>query len=129
MTTLLHKEESYQIIGLCIEVHNNLGAGFLEIVYKDALEFEFRRRGIPYTREKEYLVNYKGIILPHKFYADFVVYDSIILEVKSLSGINDEHIAQCINYLKVSGNQLSLLVNFGDLKLNYKRIVLSQTKQ
>ena len=81
MTTLIHKEESYQIIGLCIEVHNQLGAGFLEIVYKDALEFEFRKRGIPYTREKEYIVNYKGIILPHKFYADFDVYDSIILEV------------------------------------------------
>lgn len=126
MTTLLHKEESYQIIGLCIEVHNQLGSGFLEIVYKDALEFEFRRRGIPYFREKEYIINYKGIILPHRFYADFIVFDSIILEVKCISGFADEHTAQCINYLKVSGNQLALLVNFGDLKLTYKRIVLSQ---
>ncbi len=71
-----------------------------------------------------YEVNYKGAILPHKFYADFVVFDKIILEVKGTSGIVDEFIAQALNYLKVSGNKLALLVNFGELKLNYKRIVL-----
>jgi len=124
MTDLLYKEESFQIVGKCFEVHNNLGPGFLEIVYKDALEFEFRKAGIPYSREVEYEVNYKDIILPHKFYADFVVFDSIILEVKSMAGIADEHIAQTINYLKVSGNRLGLLVNFGELKLNYKRLIL-----
>ena len=124
MTDLIYKEEAYNIIGKCMEVHNNLGAGFLEIVYKDALEFEFKKAGIEYEREVKYEVNYKGIILPHKFFADFVVYNNIILEVKALSkGFADEHIAQCINYLKVSGNKLSLLVNFGELKLNYKRIV------
>ncbi len=106
-----------------MEVHNNLGAGFLEIVYKDALELEFRKNGISYEREKEYKVNYKGVILPHKFYADFVVFDKIILEVKAVSGIADEFIAQAINYLKVSGNKLALIVNFGESKLNYKRIV------
>ncbi len=106
-----------------MEVHNNLGAGFLEIVYKDALEWEFKKAGIPYEREKMYEVNYKGIILPHKFYADFVVYDKIILEIKAVSGFADEFIAQAINYLKVSNNQLALIVNFGELKLNYKRIV------
>ncbi len=107
-----------------MEVHNNLGAGFLEIVYKDALEYEFRKANIPYEREKMYEVNYKGIILPHKFYADFVVNENIILEVKGVAGITDEFIAQAINYLKVSQNQLALIVNFGELKLNYKRIVL-----
>ena len=71
-----------------------------------------------------YEVNYKGIILPHKFFADFVVFDKIILEVKAISAISDEFIAQALNYLKVSGNQLALVVNFGELKLNYKRIVL-----
>lgn len=106
-----------------MEVHNNLGAGFLEIVYKDALEWEFKKAGIPYEREKMYEVNYKGIILPHKFYADFVVYDKIILEIKAVSGFADKFIAQAINYLKVSNNQLALIVNFGELKLNYKRIV------
>ncbi len=124
MTDLIYKEESYQIIGKCMEVHNNLGAGFLEIVYKDALEYEFKKIGIPFEREKMYEVNYKGIILPHKFYADFVVYDKIILEIKAVSGIADEFIAQAINYLKVSGNKLALIVNFGELKLNYKRVVL-----
>ena len=124
MTKILYKEESYQIIGKCMEVHNNLGPGFLEIVYKDALEFEFRNANIPYEREKKYVVNYKGKVLPHKFFADFVVFDKIILETKGISSIPEEHIAQTINYLKVSGNKLGLIVNFGELSLNYKRIVL-----
>ncbi len=124
MTELLYKEETYRIIGKCMEVHNNLGAGFLEIVYKDALEYEFRKADIPFEREKMYEVNYKGIILPHKFYADFVVFDKIILEIKGIKAIAEEHIAQGINYLKVSGNRLALLVNFGELKLNYKRLIL-----
>lgn len=121
---LIHKAEAYKIIGICMEVHNNLGAGFLEIVYKDALELEFRRAGLFFEREKEYVVNYKGTILPHKFYADFVVFDKIILEVKCMAGIAEEHIAQAINYLKVSGNQLALIVNFGEIKLSYRRVVL-----
>ncbi|MDA3904777.1 MAG: GxxExxY protein [Bacteroidales bacterium] len=124
MDKLIYKEESYAIIGKCFEVHNNLGGGFLEIVYKDALEYEFRKAGIPFQREKEYMVHYKGIVLPHHFYADFVVYDKIILEIKAVSGIADEFVAQAINYLKVSENKLALLVNFGELKLNYKRLVL-----
>ncbi len=121
---LILKEEAYKIIGICMEVHNNLGAGFLEIVYKDALELEFFRAEIPYEREKEYVVNYKNAILPHKFYADFVVFDCVILEIKGKSGIADEDTAQGLNYLKVSRNRLALIVNFGELKLNYKRIVL-----
>jgi GxxExxY protein len=126
MENLIYKDEGYLIIGECMEVHNNLGAGFLEIVYKDALEYEFKRANIPFVREKEYAVNYKGIVLPHKFYADFVVYDKIILEVKSVSALTDEFIAQCINYLRVSGNKLALLVNFGEISLKYKRIVLDE---
>ena len=126
MSDLIYKEESYNIIGKCFEVHNNLGPGFLEIVYKDALEYEFNKTGIPYEREKEYIVNYKDVTLPHKFYADFVVFDKIILEVKAIAGIADEFIAQAINYLKVSKNKLALIVNFGELKLNSKRIVLDK---
>lgn len=124
MIDLIYKEESFQIIKHCFEVHNNLGAGFLEIVYKDALEYEFKNANIFYEREKKYEINYKGYIIPHKFYADFVVFDKIILEVKAVSSICDEHIAQSINYLKVSGNKLALLVNFGESKVNFKRIVL-----
>jgi len=121
---IIYKSESYKIIGVCFEVHNQLGAGFLEIVYKDAIEYEFRKAGIPYEREKEYVVNYKSTELPHKFFADFVVFDKIILEVKGISSLPEEFTARCINYLKVSENRLALLVNFGELKLNYKRIVL-----
>ena len=107
-----------------MEVHNNLGAGFLEIVYKDALSYEFIKAFMQFEREKQYEVNYKDIILPHKFYADFVVYDKIIFEIKAVSCITDEFIALAINYLKVSGNRLALIVNFGELKLNYRRILL-----
>lgn len=126
MSDLVYKEESYKIIGICFEVHNNLGPGFLEIVYKDALEYEFKRAGIPFEREKEYEVNYKDIILPRKFYADFVVFDDIIIEVKAVQAIANEFIALAINYLKVSQNKLALIVNFGELKLNSKRIVLDE---
>ncbi|NOX84596.1 MAG: GxxExxY protein [Chlorobi bacterium] len=126
MTDLIYKEESYQIIGICMEVHNNLGPGFLEIVYKDALEYEFELAGIPYSREKRYEVNYKDIVLPHDFYADFVVFDKIILEVQGIKGIPEEYIARTLNYLKVSGNKLGLLVNFGELKLQYKRLVFDK---
>ena len=120
---LIYKEETYKIIGKCMEVHNELGHGFLEIVYKDALELVFRQDDILYEREKPYEVYFRNILLPHKFYADFVVMDKIILEIKCGTGIADEHIAQTINYLKVSGNKLGLLVNFGRGKLEYKRIV------
>lgn len=118
------KVKIYKILGLCMEVHNNLGHGFLEIVYKDALEFEFKRNQIPYEREKEYPVNYKGILLPHRFFADFIVFEKIILEVKGVNGIHDEHVAQAINYLKVSKNEVALVVNFGEPKLTFKRIKL-----
>lgn len=120
---IIYKEESYQIIGKCMEVHNELGHGFLEIVYKDALELAFKQDSIYYEREKQYEVYFRNILLPHNFYADFVVMDKIILEVKCVTALNDEHIAQTINYLKVSGNKLGLLVNFGRGKLDYKRLV------
>jgi len=124
MTEIIYKEESFKIIGICMEVHNNLGKGFLEIVYKDALEYEFNKNELSFEREKEYSVRYKDIILPHRFYADFVVFDKIILEVKGMTGIADEHVAQTLNYLKVSGCKLGLIVNFGELSLQYKRVVL-----
>ncbi len=121
---LLYKEECFQIIGVCMEVHNNLGAGFSEVVYKDAIEYELKSLGIWYERSRVYEVHYKDTILPHQFYADFVVFDKVILEVKGIKEIRDEHIAQAINFLKVSRNKLALIVNFGDLKLNFKRLIV-----
>lgn len=121
---LIFKEESYKIIGICMEIHKILGKGFLEIVYKDAIEYEFINRQIPFEREKEFSINYKNYILPHKYYADFIVYDEIILEVKAVNGIVDEFIKQTLNYLAISKCKLGLIVNFGEESLKYKRIVL-----
>jgi GxxExxY protein len=121
---LIYKKEAYEVIGLCMEVHNNLGGGFLEVVYKDALEYEFRENNILCRRERIFDVHYKDIVLPHKFNADFVVMDKIILEVKAVSAITDEHIAQTLNYLAVSRLKLALLVNFSRAKLEYQRFVL-----
>jgi len=124
MSNILYKDESYSIIGALFDVYNNLGSGFAEIVYKDALEYEFKLRNIHYQREKEYTINYKDIILPHKFYADFVIFDKIILEIKSVENLNDKHLAQCLNYLKVSSCKLAILANFHKDLLDHKRIVL-----
>ena len=121
---LIHKEEVYNIVGLCMEVHNELGRGFSEIVYKDAIEYECKQNEYPYQREKMYLVHYKDIILPHKYFADFVVFDKIILEVKSCEKIVDEHVGQVLNYLAASELKVGLIVNFGKKSLEYKRVVL-----
>ena len=123
MEDYLFANETYKIIGILFEVHKILGKGYSEIVYKDALEFEFKENNIPFEREKEYSVNYKNTILKHQFYADFVLYESIILEVKTVDCFNNGHFNQCLNYLKVSDNELALLVNFNSTSLEYKRII------
>ncbi len=105
-------------------VHTELGHGFREVVYKDAIEHELNLRSIGYEREKEYVIRYKGVILSHKFLADFVTMNHVILEVKAAEGgISDVSISQTLNYLKVSGCKVGLLVNFGRQRLEYKRLV------
>jgi GxxExxY protein len=106
-----------------MEVHRELGIGFKENVYKDALEIEFRNNNVSYCRERQFKIEYKGIILPHKYFADFIVYDQIILEVKSSTSIVDNFIAQTINYLKASGLRLGIIANFGEKSFTHKRIV------
>ena len=124
MAEFIHKSETYQIIGVCMEVYNTLGYGFLEIVYKDAMEFEFSEREMKFRREDEHSINYKGIILKHKFFADFTLFDEVIVEVKAnKDGITDDTIAQTLNYLKASGFKLALIINFGKTSLEYKRLV------
>jgi len=120
---LIQKEEYYKIVGICMEVHRHLGGGLLEIVYKDALEYEFRKNNIPFAREKEYFIHYKDIVLPHKFYADFVVYDDIILEVKAVTGIVDVHIAQTLNYVRLINGYVGIIANFNSKSLEHRRIV------
>jgi len=108
-----------------MEVHNTLGHGFLEIVYKDAIEHEVRKRQFNYCREREYLIQYKEIILPHKFFADFVLFDSIILEVKAVEGgISDDFVSRMLNYLKVSKCKVGLIVNFGRSSLEHRRLIM-----
>ena len=118
-----HQEESYEIIGVCMEVHRILGPGLLEIVYKDAIEYELNNRNINFEREKKYEVEYKDIILPHHFYADFVVNNKIILEIKAKNGVANEHYAQVINYLAISNCSIGLIVNFGEKSLVHKRVI------
>ena len=121
---LLFKDECYKIVGACMEVHRTLGCGFLEPVYQEALAFELQRQGIPYEREKEYEINYKGLILSKTYKVDFLCYGNIIVELKALGQLSKEHMAQVLNYLKASHLKLGLLVNFGTTSLNYERIVL-----
>lgn len=123
-SNFLLKTETHMIINASIEVHRNLGCGFLEIVYKDALCIELERRGYHYEREKFYPVYYKEVLLPHSFYADFIIFDSVILEVKSKSGIANEDLAQTMNYLKCSDCKVGLILNFGKPILEIKRLIL-----
>ena len=107
-----------------MEVHKILGKGFNEIVYKNALEFEFKSNNIPFEREKGYDIYYKKFKLPRKYYADFVVYNKIILEAKAIENLTSGNLKQALNYLAVSKLRLGLLINFGQDSLEYKRVIL-----
>lgn len=120
----LHKEETYRIIGSCMTVHRELGAGFLEPVYQEALGVEFNDMEIPFEKEKRLEVVYKGEVLKKCYYADFVCFGSIIIELKAMEALIDEHKAQVLNYLKATGYRLGLLINFGAPSLQYKRVIL-----
>ena len=124
MAELIYKDEAFKIIGCCMEVHRELGKGHSEVIYKDALEIEFKAQGIGYVREREYKLSYKGIVLPHNYFADFVVLDKIILEAKAIESLTGAHGKQTLNYLAAAKLKLGLLVNFGEDSLSYKRVVL-----
>ncbi|HYX07760.1 MAG TPA: GxxExxY protein, partial [Bacteroidales bacterium] len=121
---ILYKEESYAIIGACMEVHSELGPGFLEPVYQEALEIEFKQNNIPFEKEKPLAIQYKDQFLQKRYIADFICFEKIIIELKALSQLTSEHTAQVLNYLKATHLKLGLLVNFGAKSLEYKRIVL-----
>lgn len=118
------KEECYQIIGACMNVHNELGCGFLEAVYQEALSLEFSDINIPAEKEKVLDVFYKEHLLDKKYVADFLCFDEVILELKAVDALHPEHIAQVLNYLKATGKKIGLLVNFGTTKLQYRRVIL-----
>ncbi len=120
---LYREDETYKIIGACMEVHRNLGCGLLEIIYKDALEIEFRANNIAFEREKEFKIHYKEVELPRKYIADFVVNGDIILEIKSVTDFSKEHIAKTLNYMRLAKSEIGLLVNFQKSSLQHKRLV------
>lgn len=117
--------QTYAIIGASMTVHSELGHGLLEAVYHDALAIELDRRNIPFVREQHLPIIYTGVQLPTHYQADFVCFDSIIVELKALSALESSHEAQVINYLKATGHQRGLLINFGTPQLQYKRLVRS----
>lgn len=115
--------ETYNIIGAAMSVHRELGPGFLEVVYGDALAVELSSRGIPFEREKEINIYYKDSVLGHKYYADFVCYGHIIVELKAVERLLPIHEAQLLHYLKATRHDTGLLINFKELRLNYKQFV------
>ena len=118
------KQESYDIIGAAMHVYNELGNGFLEAVYQEALGIELSKRTIPFEREKELNISYSGQTLIQTYKADFVCYDKIIIELKAVVAIDNSHRSQVFNYLKATGSKLGILLNFGNPnRLEYERIV------
>jgi GxxExxY protein len=123
-SNLLYKEEVYAIIGCCLEVHKELGHGFNEIVYKDALSHELALNEIPFEREKQYEITYKNKVLPRKYVCDFLVDNKVILEIKAQSLFSDANEGQLLNDLAASKIRPGLLINFGEKSLKFKRIIL-----
>ena len=118
---LICREESYEILGAAMAVHRELGSGFTEKVYQDALEIEFQERGIPYKREVSIHASYHGIELKSEFIPDFVCFDRVIVELKAVKELDDIFRSQAINYMKVANIDLSLLINFRSPSLQYER--------
>ena len=124
-TELIHQDETYQILGACFEVYRDKGCGFLEAVYQECLEVEFELRHIPARPQIPMKLEYKGRPLRQGYIADFICYDKVIVELKSVSMLTDEHRAQIQNYLNATKLRVGLLVNFGHFpKVEYERFVL-----
>lgn len=125
---ILYPDERYQILGAVMAVYNEMGNGFVEQVYQDALELEFKARGIPYRREQLIHIQYKGNPIAHFYKADFVCFERIIVELKAERTLAKGHYAQAINYLKATGLELALLANFGSIPLQRKWLICSRHK-
>jgi GxxExxY protein len=124
MTELLFKEECYQIMGACFEVYKELGCGFVESVYQESLEIEMTLQNLPFRPQEQLKLTYKATPLKQFFVPDFVCFGKIILEIKAVTTLNDDFRAKVHNYLKATGYQLGLLVNFGHYpQVQWERII------
>jgi len=124
MEELLFKEQTFKILGICMKIHSVMGIGLKEVNYKDAMEIDFLEQGIEFKRECMFTVKYKEQVLRNPYIADFVVFDSIIIEIKSTASLNAQHLAQGLSYLSVSSKKIGLIINFGERSLTWKRIIL-----
>jgi GxxExxY protein len=121
---IIYKDEGYKIYGACMEVYKTLGNGFLETVYQEALELEFRTMNIEFMSQPMLEIKYKDVILKHEYKPDFICYNKIIVEIKAVSKLTDEHRAQLHNYLKATGFKLGILINFGHFPLIEKERII-----
>jgi GxxExxY protein len=125
MKKLIHSDESYGIIGACFNVYNDKGCGFLEAVYQECMSIELTHQRIPHVVQPQLSLHYRDVTLQHTYRPDFICFDSIILEIKAVNHLTDEHRAQLLNYLNATKHELGLLINFGHSpKLEYERLVL-----
>ncbi|MEQ1924081.1 MAG: GxxExxY protein [Pyrinomonadaceae bacterium] len=130
MGEIVYKDESFKIIGACFEVYNHKGFGFTEPVYHECLLHEFSLQGIPFVSQPQLPLTYKGLPLLHKFKPDFICYEKIVVEIKSMSALTDAHRAQTLNYLHATEFELGLLINFGQFpKLVYERLAYNKRNQ
>lgn len=118
------KDECYQIIGAAMEVHSELGCGFLEAVYQEALALVLDEKLVPFEKEFILDISFRGQILRKKYIADFLCFDDVIVELKAADSLLPEHTAQVLNYLKATNKKIGLLINFGTTRLQYKRVIL-----
>jgi len=121
---LILRDECFKIVGASMAVHNELGSAFLEPVYQQALAIEVQKRDIPFSKEQRLEIYYKEALLEKKYYADFLCYDRIVVELKVCTGLSDQHISQALNYLSALKLNLALLINFGTPRLQWKRVIL-----
>ena len=129
MSGIVYPDKSYALMGACFNVYKAMGCGFLENVYQECLEIEFEEQGIPFEFYKELKLKYRNKQLKQTYKPDFICYDKIIVEIKAVSMLADEHSAQILNYLNATGMKLGILVNFGNYpKLEYERFVLTMEK-
>ena len=124
---ILFRDKAFAVIGACMAVHKDKGNGFIEPVYQDALEIELELSGIPFDPQRNYPIQYRGRELKHTYTPDLLCFGKIIVELKAVKALTDEHRAQVLNYLKVTRHNLGLIVNFGSHpRLEWERIILSQ---